>query len=245
MPEKRVDVHRRILFIIFTVLVLSAGLAVWRSTVLLPLQPAKKRARLSSLQTGDLLLWSTLYDMDCDVQKFALNSAYTHVSIVFVDARGQVFTWEARPYRGIVLAPLQPRIVESGTCHVRQLLRHGRSSSSSSSGTTPVVCPLKMESIIRACRGQGYSGEFWRAVLNYWCAYYIRVPFPSHPAINKLKAPRFCSQLAADTYARLGVVCYDHFEKPSSMALPAEFSELAEHLPLVNGYSFGPEMEVC
>lgn len=243
MHEKRVDVHRRILFIIFSVLVLSAGLAVWRSAALLPLNPAKKRARLSSLKTGDLLLWSTLNDMDCDVQKFALNSAYTHVSIVFVDARGKVFTWEARPYRGVVLAPLQARIAESGTCHVRQLLlMHGSGGSSSSSLGT--VCPLKMESIIRVARGQGYSGEFWRAVLNSWCAYYIHVP-SSHLTTNKLKAPRFCSQLVADTYARLGVVCYDHFDKPSCMALPAEFSELAEHLPLVNGYSLGPELEVC
>ena len=214
---------------IFMLLVASAAFAVWRSASLYapPLPAAGSALRHAALRTGDLLLWSAENDLLCDIQKFFLNTHFTHVALVYVAECGTAYAWESL-HSGVELNRLDTRLTEgsSGLCFVRRI-------------NMPLDAS-KLRAVFRLARGAPYICSFWRAILHDWCSTYVRVPAVCEPDEIRWRAPRFCSHLVADTYAHCGVLDYVGHDKPSSMAMPADFGA-AGGLPLAGGYTFGPE----
>jgi hypothetical protein len=220
---------------IFLLLVASAAFTVWRSANLYapPLPVAAGLAlRAAGLRTGDLLLWSAETGLLCDVQKFCLNTHFTHVSLVYVAECGTAYAWESLRPGGVALNRLDARLASgsSGQCFVRRISR-----------PLDAAQRAKLQSVFRGAAGAPYVCSFWRAILHDWCSAYVRVPAVGEADEIQWRAPRFCSHLVADTYAHCGVLDYSGHDKPSSMAMPADFGAAAARLPLRGGYAFGPE----
>ena len=218
---------------IFLLLLASAAFTVWRSASLyappLPVAPGVA-LRAAGLRTGDLLLWSADSEqLMCDLQKFLLNTHFTHVALVYVAECGTAYAWESLRPGGVALNRLDARLAagSSGACFVRRI--------------NAPLANAQLAAVFRLAHGAPYVCSFWRAVLHDWCSSYVRVSAVGEPDEIRWRAPRFCSHLVADTYAHCGVLDYKGYDKPSSMAMPADFGCAAPRLPLRGGYAFGPE----
>ena len=212
-------------------LLVSAALAwaIGHTLLIVPLY-VRKRIRFdapNAVKCGDLVLFSSTLKLPCDVQKFFTGSQYTHVGIVFVDAKGVPFVWEVRREEGSVLIRLDRQFDdETYRCIVRSINK--------------TVNPKVLERIIRAARGQPYTHSFWRGILSRWSIFHDAIP----PPINEnkvLASARCCSEMVAETYSKLGVLDFSKWKNGTSQVLPGDFSERGFNVPLADGYAFGSE----
>jgi hypothetical protein len=212
----------------YTVLIISLGLLVWlaywalkRALLTAPVE-RRQRARLADLKTGDLLLWSHKGKAFMDFGIVMTGCEFTHVGILFVDAKGKPFVWEIRGFQKPRLNPLLKRLGEPTSCIVRHL-----------HSSVPVDL-WKFEQCIHQFKNFTYSVEFWRSIVATW-----NMPMPT---LKPNRGSVFCSELVALTYAALGVLFLDDY--PAADTLVSHFSQQYQRLALTSGHAFGPELQL-
>ena len=205
-------------------LMLALLLTAAKAVHLFPLQRSHSIAWHSiPFASGDLLLCS-LAGMKDDVLKFCFHCPITHVGMVVCDARGRTFIWEATR-RGCQLVPLSSYRTSPYSIFVHRKLRG------------PRLDPRALERVLREHAGRQYSHCYWRPVYNQWFPY-LPLATPAH------RRTRFCTDLIADTLARVGVLDFDSISRTCADLLPADFTEAAESLPLTAKYRYGPEVRI-
>ena len=206
--------------LLMLVLLLTAAKAVH----LFPLQRTHSIAWQSiPFASGDLLLCS-LAGIKDDVLKFCFHCPITHVGMVVRDARGATFIWEATR-RGCRLVPLRSYCTSPRSIFVyRKLLG-------------PPLDPTRLERALTEHVGRKYSHCYWRPVYNQWFPY-LPLATPAH------RQTRFCTDLIADTLARVGVLDFSSLSRTCADLLPADFTEAAESLPFTTKYRYGTEVRI-
>lgn len=188
----------------------------------------------ATFRCGDVILFSN-NDMHIftDIKKVAIGSRYTHIAFVYVSAEGVAYAWETDGSHGHWITPLLPllqkHLKKGSSCMWRKLSK-------------PVSIP-RVEQFIASNKGQPYSYDIWRALINRWFAA-LQMPMPVS-TYSKLQAPRFCSQLVADTYEYLGVLNFETAVNGPAVLLPGDFAMERSHLlPWCNQFSLGAEIEL-
>jgi len=218
-----------VICIVFALAITWSADSTWKL-----LRPVEKRQKQYfdrlQLKTGDILLWSYGLHMRTDIEKLFCGSQYTHVSIVFMDRDGVPYAWETSGKTGNRLVRLEAELADPRyRCVVRPINR--------------AIGSKLFETFVRMAYGGSYSFGFWKGVLFKW-APYLTVPVT---AKKHMQAPRFCSELAAYTYERLGVMNFGLSERSHSQMLPGDFSEAGERcrpLPVSHGFTFGSEVRI-
>jgi hypothetical protein len=211
--------------------VIIIALSIWtanRTMLIMPVKRKRKESR-QSVKTGDLLLFSSHFDVIGDMIKMSTGCAFTHVAIAFVDAYGEPFVFEITPFKGCKLTRLSDRLNKPGLiCVIRHL--------------TPAIDGAAMETIITPLIGMSYDGAITtglRAHLSTWGISDIKND--GHALKNK----RFCSELVAYVYAQLGVLCFTKtWRKDVTLIMPSDFTHEYQDLPLGPAFSFGPEFHL-
>lgn len=182
------------------------------------------------LCTGDMLLFSSVQARG-DMQKLFTGCCYTHVGIVFIDARGEEYVWHIVSGKSCALVPLGKALAFEGTWVLRRLRGpRGRRG----------VDAARMEGVMHSLRGQPYSHEFWRGVLQVWAPWVA--PTIASCDVDVLRSPKFCSQLVAVTYAELGVIEFEGGDlAAAALVLPRNLCQRHEDVMMAPGYSFGEE----
>lgn len=189
----------------------------------LPLLP------LSKLKTGDLLLFSTSYEMFTDVIKLVVGCDYVHVGIAFIDALGEPFVFEVCTNgRGNQMNSLRKRLSKKNeNVIVRPLNRSLNGPQFEQLALTLLGCP--------------YSYNIVPIILRSWLRPFMMLPTPKR---NQLIEGRVCTQLVADVYEKLGVFDMNLCDCTSDMMTPKDFSESGDRLPVTSRYHFGREYKV-
>jgi hypothetical protein len=216
---------------------ISLALVAWATEHALRVLPPPRtavheRLRPGGVKTGDLLLFSRAGSAAADAQKIFLGTPFSHVAVAAVDASGVAWVLESTPDHGVAIKRLSVCVADPElTVVLRRISR--------------ALPGAGMEAVVRMCVGQQYSGAFWRATAYAWTAAWAAVPddeAADDSAMSQKPGGYFCSELVARVYAQLGVLDFSAFDKSPSMMLPADFTAAATPLPLVNSYSFGPEV---
>ncbi len=219
------------------ILLLSTLVIMWGIDsgvkLLTPLShPVVKNMRQVEWKTGDLLLWSYSLSLRTDVEKLLCGSQYTHSSIVFVDRSGVPWIWDTVARTGNRVKLLTEALKNSKyRCFYRPLSRG--------------LNPVRFEKFIKLALHGTYSFGFWKGVMYKWTPY-LTLPLSKASGFT---APRFCSELTAFTYEKMGVFDFDDCpnRRRHGHMMPGDFSEKAEAehpLPFANNYCFGPEMQI-
>ncbi len=183
-------------------------------------------------KTGDLLLWSYSLSVRTDIEKLLCGSQYTHSSIVFVDRSGVPWVWDTVAKTGNRVHRLSEALkTPKYRCFYRPL--------------NVGLNPVRFERLIKLSLDGAYSYRFWKGVLYKW-APYLTLPVAKSDAFT---ASRFCSELTAFTYEKMGVMDFAHCPslRRHGHMMPGDFSEVSEQdhpLPFVNNYSFGLEIQI-
>lgn len=203
------------------------------------------RARTLSLDdfartaaAGDLVLYSG--DGACGraaavLSKLLEDSPYTHVGVVYVDPDTRVpYVWEMRAEsesgrEHTRLSNLRRNVAAyPGQVCVRRLLRDGGG---------PSVDERRFRTVVRRLWGKRYSypSMYYHSLARLFC-----FGVPAVPRAGR-DAGRYCTDLVAQTYEALGVLDYAGHSHGSSSALPCDFGQHTEVLPLRPGYRFDDE----
>lgn len=173
-----------------------------------------------------MLFSPTGFSVASDLQKLATGTPFTHVGVAYRPSSGsQPMIWECTREEGCVLSSLARR-VRSGKyrCVVRHI-------------NLPVDAG-KLAAIIRSGMGAPYTHGHWRAVVMNACP--ARFPVPTRD--KSMRIPRFCSDMAAETYAKLGVFDFSgDDQRPPAAILPGDFAQETHDIPVAAPYGFGPE----
>lgn len=223
------------LVIIIAIVIL--GLVAMRcdtiETLSLPYQCTPKKFHFES---GDILLFSGSGHAGGLMSKLSRllgHTPYTHVGMVFKAPNTSVdYVWEMRiGAQGTELRPLNlVWDTYPGEISIRPIFRCGRRGG---------VDSERLRAIIRSMFGLRYKYDFYLSTYNRW---FSPLEFPYHR--GKGRQTRFCSDLVAETYVRLGILRNDPWRK-SYEIVPSDFSEVGVHeLPLARGWSFGPEIQL-
>lgn len=180
---------------------------------------------------GDLLLTSSNMLM----QSFG-GSVWGHIAIVYEEPHtGVLYSWDVRTptvgalgffgtrkYPATRISPLL-RFLErwKGPVAVRKL-----------QGKRPID-PVVFRDFIMARKDQPFAFDFVAQGVNRLM--FFNVPLQARTE----NGPKFCAEMAAETYQHLGVFKFN--TRGSHEVTPRDFSERSERLPCVNGYSFGRE----
>lgn len=198
------------------------------------LGPVKSTKRIffdqMKFKTGDLLLWSYKLNIKTDIGKLFCGSQYSHTSIVFMDAAGIPYAWETTQKTGNRLVRLEAELIDPRyQCMVRPINRG--------------VDSRLFETFVRTAYGGKYSTAYWQGLVYKW------TPYLTPPVVNKehMRASRFCSELVAYTYERLGVMDFTAAGQFHALMMPGDFSvagSVCTPLPVTNGYTFGQEIAI-
>lgn len=203
-------------------------IAVHRADYILP-QVNLPVMHLSRVKTGDLLLFSTSYEMFTDVIKLAVGCPYVHVGIAFIDAAGEPYVFEVCTNgRGNQMNSLRSRLSKKNeNVIVRPLNRR--------------IDGQWFESVALTLLGCPYSYDIVPIMLRSWLRPVLLLPTPQR---NKLKEGRVCTQLVADMYEKLGVFDMGLSDCTSDMFTPKDFSETGDRLPVTSRYYFKQEFKL-
>lgn len=201
------------------------------------LTPPRVRRRVhfvdATFRSGDIVLFvNNDMHLFTDIKKVAMGSRFTHIALVYVNSQGEAYAWETDTH-GHKVTPLLPmlhkKLQQGQTCVWRKLSKPVSSS--------------RLEQFLRANQGQPYSYNLWRALMNRWFAA-LQMPMPVS-TYSSLRAPRFCSQLVAETYEYLGVLDFSTAINGPVVLLPADFGmERAHQLPWTHQFALGAEIEL-
>jgi len=210
------------------------GVAAIRCRAIEPLTRERRCAPDAfAFESGDVLLFSGEGRAGGFLTKLGralTKTPYTHVGIAWRSPEtGDCYVWEMRlGALGTELRPVQlVWDTYGGEICVRPVYRRGRRGG---------VDPHKMRDVMRAMHGLRYKYDFYVSTFNRW---FLPLEFPYHR--GRGRRTRFCSDLAAETYARLGVLRDVPWRRTHDV-VPGDFAEdAAAELPLARGWSFGPE----
>ena len=205
--------------------VLAMLLTAAKALHLFPLQCARRCAwRQLPWRSGDVLLFS-LHGLKEDLLKFCFHSHITHVGMVVTDTAGRRYVWEATR-RGCALVPLESyNFARHSVCLYRAL-------------RGPPVPPAALRRAVRANLGRPYSHDYWRPVYNRFFPY-LPLATPAH------RRTRFCTDLVAETLARVGVLDFDPTDRTPAETLPSDFTEKQQDLPLTPAYTYDHEIMIA
>ena len=209
--------------------IIITALSMWAANRTLLTMPVKRKRKESrqNVRTGDVLLFSSHFDAIGDMIKMSTGCTFTHAALVFVDAFGEPFVFEVTPFKGCALTRLSDRLKKPGLlCVVRHL--------------TPAIEGADMERVIKPLIGMSYDAALTtglRAFLSTWGVSNIK-----HDAD---KDKRFCSELVAYVYSKLGVLCFTKsWRKDVSLIMPSDFTQEHQDLPLCPAFTLGPELHL-
>lgn len=220
--------QRQILVVIVVIFAIVAWASQHTQKLLNPVKTLKTMyVDQARLKTGDMLLWSYSLSLRTDFEKLITGSQYTHVSIVFIDAVGTVYSWETVA-TGNRLVRLEVDLANPRYhCIWRPINRE--------------VNWQEFSNIVQECQGVPYSFNFWKGLLHRWAPHFT----PQEEDDENPQTPRFCSELAAYTYERLGVMDFSTSPLTHSVMLPRNFCyDMDDSLPTTSWYSFGPEIRL-
>lgn len=188
----------------------------------------------ATFRCGDIILFSN-NDMHLftDIKKLAIGSHFTHIALVYVSAQGEAYAWETDGTHGHRVTPLisvlYKNLQKGNSCVWRKLSKP--------------VSPIRLKQFLDANQGQPYSYDLWRALINRWFAA-LQMPMPVSTYSN-LRAPRFCSQLVAESFDFLGVLDFSNSVNGPAVILPGDFGMERGHLlPWCDQYALGAEIEL-
>jgi len=188
-----------------------------------------------AFESGDVLLFSGDGNAGGFMSKLSraiTYTPYTHVGMIFRSATGDCHVWEMRiGALGTELRPLE-LVCDTyvGEICVRPIYAHGRRGG---------VDSEKLRRTIRSMYGLRYKYDFYVSTYNRW---FSPIEFPYHR--GRGRRTRFCSDLIAETYVRIGVLA-DVPWRRSNDIVPGDFAEAGDReLPLARGWSFGPEIQM-
>lgn len=206
------------------------------------LEPVETRLQVDWRQycwaSGDLLLFSGmgwLGRVGEAVLKLCGRCRYTHVGLIYVDPNPEhnreVYVWEMKNASlGTRLTPIQ-RVMQRyrGRLAVRPLFgpanRRG-------------VSDTKLRTFIRSRWGLDYAYDFWFYSYN---RLFPSLPMPAWSAARE-RPVRFCSDLVSETLYAVGVLDYSHNPNQLHEAIPRDFAEATQKLPLSEGWTYGSEV---
>jgi len=189
-----------------------------------------------AFESGDVLLFSGEGRAGGFLTKLGralTKTPYTHVGITWRSpTTNECYVWEMR--LGALGTELRPAQLVwdtyAGEISVRPIYRAGRRGG---------IDACKMRDVMRSMFGLRYKYDFYVSTFNRW---FSPLEFPYHR--GRGRRTRFCSDLVAETYARLGVLRNVPWRRTHDI-VPGDFAEDgAAELPLARGWSFGPETQL-
>lgn len=212
------------------------GILALRFRAIEPLALARRcRPTDFAFESGDVILFSGgghAGGLMSKVSRALTRTPYTHVGMIFRSVTGDCYVWEMRiGALGTELRPIElVWDTYSGEICVRPIYRCGRRGG---------VNFETLRSIIRSMYGLRYKYDFYVSTYNRW---FSPLEFPYHR--GRGRRTRFCSDLIAETYVRLGVLA-DVPWRQSHDVVPGDFAEDgAAELPLARGWRFGTETQI-
>lgn len=187
---------------------------------------------------GDLVLFSGmgwLGRVGEATLKLMGRSPYTHVGMIYIDPNPEkqrdIYVWEMHNATlGTRLTPIQ-KVMEryKGRLVVRPL--YGPDNQRG-------VDDIKLRSFIRSRWGLDYAYDFWFFNYNRY------VPSLPMPACNggQHRPFRFCSDLISETLYAVGVLDYSHNPDKLHEAIPRDFAQATQAVPMAEGWKWGPEI---
>lgn len=188
--------------------------------------------------SGDLVLFSGmgwLGRVGEAVLKLVGRSPYTHVGMIYIDPNPEkqrdVYVWEMHNKAlGTRLTPVQHVMDRyNGRLVVRPL--YGPDGSRG-------VDDTKLRTFIRSRWGLDYAYDFWFFNHNRFLK---SLPLPSFNG-GQHRPVRFCSDLVSETLYAVGVLDYSHNPNKIHEAIPRDFAQATEAVPMADGWRWGPEI---
>lgn len=229
--------RERCLWLLLAVFVLLVVLwFVRESRILEPVQLDKQLAwRDWDWQSGDLLLFSGAGLMGRAGEVFLKVTGrcpYTHIGLIYLDPRkpDDVYVWEMKNAPvGTRLSPLERVMTRyRGRLVVRPLLGpQGRG-----------VDRAQLRTFIRSRWGLDYAYDFYFSCYN---RFFPGLPMPAWSS-GCHRPVRFCADLIAETLHAVGVLDYKHNPDSVQEAMPRDFAQATQKLPLAPGWCYGDEV---
>jgi hypothetical protein len=194
----------------------------------------------ASLQTGDVLLFGATYE-ESEVIEQLTGVPFSHCGMVarFPDLDNKVYFWEAVDASRAFMDPIDKlshfgaRVVE-----LRPLLSYYTPYTNNQftwrrlqAVWTPAL-QTSFENFVKATDDRPFP-SVQQMLINYVLGHYRNV--------NTGTDVMYCAQLVAATYQALGLLPLD---PPTNYFAPADFSALAQRVPMLNGASLGPDTVV-
>lgn len=223
--------------VIFVLFIVMAVIVKYSKSTSVP--KSKYKMNIGDLQfhAGDLLLTHRRNPL---MTSFG-GSFWTHIAIVYEDPySGVLYAWDilmpqSRSLTGFLETPTRctrlitlERFIErwKGTVALRKL--EAKTS----------IDNYRFSDFIKSHWNSGFAYDFITHGGNRFFEYLFNIPVQ----VRTEESPRYCAELAAETYKHLGV--FQSYPNNTSF-IPRDFSEFTEKLPLnTKLYKFGPEIIV-
>lgn len=201
--------------------------------------PVARSVRWSvpAFRGGDLLLTSNENMLTCTLG----GSYWNHIAVVYQEPEtGLLYAWEVcnppvgwsafvgtRAHRSTRLSPLArffERWSRRGGVAYRPLVG-------------PPVDAHKFSDFVRSRWGQGFAYDYIAQGANRFFGVFGTVPVEARTT----QSPRYCAELAAETYEALGVLDFKDSAYTPHQTVPKDFSQAEDNVPMAATYRFGPE----
>lgn len=214
----------------------------WKYIYMIPYAPKKMQLQRYPYQTGDLIMVSTetktegFFNMSVLI-KFFCGTPWNHVGVIYVDPiTNEPYIWEMVGSGLARLIPIQdvPDDPFAAKYYIRSINK---------------VCSAKTMQIVMR--------QQWEDIFNYdimvpWYSRYMNTITCANGVRWNKGRHKTCSQLAAEVYHALGIMNFTEtgvdvselFPSDFASDLPGPYGTNTSQLPMMNGATFGPLIEL-
>lgn len=195
---------------------------------------------VSCFRAGDLILSSNENFLTCTLG----GSYWNHVAIVYEEPETRVlYVWEVcnPPVGWVAFASTR----EHRSTRLSPLYRFFERNSRKRVGSIgyrplqgPPVDAKQFSDFIKRRWGQAFAYDYIAQGANRFFGAFGTVPVES----RTVNGPRYCAELAAETYEHLGVLNFSDSPFTPHETVPSDFCAATERIPLSREYSFGQEV---